>query len=121
MTKAEASHTPGPWLIDPVTGDIKDRSDRVIVNGANIHGYNVPSMAYPPGNKHWIAEDDGGEANAHVLAAAPTMLNALKDAEREIEDMLEDFCQSEGPEADTAAQATLVTIRAAIANAEGRS
>lgn len=56
-----------------------------------------------------------------LILNSPIMLDALKDAEQEIENMLEDLCQSEGPEADTSAQKTLATIRAAIAAAEGRS
>lgn len=52
-----------------------------------------------------------------LLASAPSLLDALLDAETEIQNMLEDFCQAEGPEADTSAQNTLATIQAAIAKA----
>ena len=45
----------------------------------------------------------------------PAMLDALHDAETEIENMLEDF--SEEPEEDISAHRTLTKIRAAIAAA----
>jgi hypothetical protein len=58
--------------------------------------------------RNWL--DDG------AVTLNTQMLDALKDAETEIENMLEDFADE--PEDDVSAHRTLATIRAAIAIAE---
>ena len=67
-------HTPGPWIIDS-EGQITDLQDRTIV--PNVHGHNVPSNAFPRGSGQYESEDDGGAANARLIAAAPDLLAAL--------------------------------------------
>jgi hypothetical protein len=68
-------HTPGPWIIDSI-GQVTDRSGRIIV--VTVSGHNIPNPAYPKGSFHYLAEDDGGEANARLIAAAPDLLDALE-------------------------------------------
>lgn len=68
-------HTPGPWIIDS-EGSITDLSGRVIA--PLVHGHNVPSLAFPRGSGQYQAEDDGGAANARLIAAAPDLLAALR-------------------------------------------
>ena len=73
-----AHHTPGPWMTN-ADGEIVDRQGRMIA--PVIHAHNVPSLAFSRGSGHNIAEDDGGEANARLIAAAPELLDALREIE----------------------------------------
>ncbi len=59
--------------------------------------------------------DEENRANARLIAAAPKLLAALQDAEREIETLLEDLTFVPGE--DILAQRTLTTIREALAEA----
>jgi hypothetical protein len=68
-------HTPGPWIFTDL-GQITDRSGRIIV--VTVSAHNIPNPAYPKGNLHYLAEDDGGEANARLIASAPDLLAALE-------------------------------------------
>ena len=52
-----------------------------------------------------------------VINLNAELLAALGSAEQEIVELLEDFCQSEGPESDVQGQRTLQLIRAAIVKA----
>ncbi len=106
MTKAEAYTITRENLGPDKNGTI---AMNVYVDGSHVGGY-VGEIA-----------DERIEAKALLFASSPVMLDALKDAEKEIEEMLEDFCQSEGPEEDSSAQATLAIIRAAIVRAEGEA
>lgn len=69
------THTPGPWVITP-EGQVTDRNGRIIV--VTVSGHNIPNPAYPKGSLHYLAEDDGGEANARLIAAAPDLLATLE-------------------------------------------
>lgn len=73
-----ARHTPGPWMTNS-DGEVVDRQGRMIA--PVIHAHNVPSLAFARGSGHNIAEDDGGEANARLIAAAPELLDALREIE----------------------------------------
>ena len=93
-------HTPGPWIVNSI-GQITDRSGRIIV--VTVSGHNVPNPAYPKGSFHYIAEDDGGEANARLIAAAPDLLAALEtiaagntDPDRVVEIAAEAIAKVEG-------------------------
>jgi hypothetical protein len=70
-------HTPGPWTVNS-EGQITDLQGRTIV--PNVHAHNVPSNAFPRGSGQYVAEDDGGVANARLIAAAPDLLDALEEA-----------------------------------------
>lgn len=79
-----AKHTPGPWYHNGY-GDVIDGQGRVIVNSGHIHAYDVRNPAYE-NPKQLIACDDGGEANAALIAAAPDLLEALEITLNEAED-----------------------------------
>lgn len=68
-------HTPGPWAIN-TEGQVTDLDGRVIA--PLVHGHNVPSLAFPRGSGQYVAEDDGGAANARLIAAAPDLLATLR-------------------------------------------
>jgi hypothetical protein len=63
------THTPGPWAVTTSTGDVhaQGRSDQNwICQGPN------PSPAAPPDNER--------SANARLIASAPDLLSALREA-----------------------------------------
>jgi hypothetical protein len=93
-------HTPGPWIVNDL-GQITDRSGRIIVVTVNAH--NIPNPAYPKGSFHYLVDDDGGEANARLIASAPALLAALEtiaagntDPECMVEIAREAIAQMEG-------------------------
>lgn len=65
--KHSASHTPGPWRVDP-TGDI----------GPWIIGDSEDFIA--DCNCNNSIEDETTEANARLIAAAPDLLECVKEA-----------------------------------------
>ncbi len=101
-------HTPGPWIVNS-EGQITDLQDRTIV--PNVHGHNVPSNAFPRGSGQYVAEDDGGAANARLIAAAPDLLDVARKALRELRSI------NPGPAGDREGNRALLI--AAIAKAEG--
>jgi hypothetical protein len=81
------THTPGPWCVE----------------GSYVHG--------PDGKRFLAVASDGeGQANARLIAAAPTMLAACMSALRALEDNLQP-----GPMDEDAKEG----LRAAIAKATG--
>ena len=102
------NHTPGPWIVNS-EGQITDLQDRTIV--PNVHAHNIPNPAYPKGNLHYLAEDDGGEANGRLIAAAPDLLDVARKALRELRSI------NPGPAGDREGNRALLI--AAIAKAEG--
>jgi len=65
-------HTPGPWECRPIAGDLSSPGYGIISFGSRQHG-RVGSVAVRPG------ENGIAEANARLIAAAPDMLEALKE------------------------------------------
>lgn len=103
---SEAKHTPGPWTIIPAVeydGDDEDFQG-AYTDPASIEGSdgNPVCMFGNPAGSACLFEN---EADYHLIAAAPEMLEALKYARR--------FLRKE--DHDTG------YIDAAIAKAEGRS
>ena len=69
------SHTPGPWEVERRTG----QPDHWQVNGVNDDpGFQWRGLAMIYTSGSW-ADDPEGLANAHLIAAAPDMLEALED------------------------------------------
>ena len=100
-----SKHTPGPWKLE---------FNRLISNRAcswtfRANGYLI--------GESFLTGTSEGEANAHLIAAAPEMYEALRVLAEEME-----YCNRESP------QSMHMTIpywakraRAALAKAEGRS
>lgn len=102
-----AKYTPGPWKINK-------RSWPMTITG-HIHQITnndrLPSAFVPAWDNPQEGEEDGSEealANAHLIAAAPDLLAALKEAA----DFVQPFNRAED---------LLDKIEAVIAKAEGRS
>ena len=94
-----AQHTPGPWRI----GDA----------GHTIFG--APNGTPSPKTIANLPFKNGGH-DARLIAAAPDLLAAAKEAEGHLADWVQQVGGIIGDEADDA----LTAIRAAIAKAEGR-
>jgi hypothetical protein len=91
------NHTPGPWQFDKsaLTGRIDIRKNHA--NGdSRILGY--------------VWQDQNGDSNAHLIAAAPDLLSALK----ETIEYLETFACH-----DEQGRAAIKSANAAISKAEG--
>ena len=96
-------YTPGPWHmgIGNGIGSIFSETGRTRLEDGGTTLYPIASI-----NSGWNAAEDA--ANGRLIAAAPTMLEALKIAEV----ALEAYSGNESSD--------LATIRAAIAKAEGK-
>ena len=103
----DTTHTPGPWLVADTTVYSLQSDGHVLVNRFSAHvqtGVGRDAQRTPPAEL---------EANALLMAAAPDMLAALRDAALQIEYLHEKF-QETG-----SGNAVLFTINAAIARATG--
>ena len=94
-------HTPGPWKLNSLDSGTNDDGTIIGPNNtvitADIFGRNA----------------EEAEANAHLIEAAPDMLNALKEAVELLESYLTDADREASP------KGRWPVIRAAIAKAEG--
>lgn len=128
MENTTVGHTPGPWEIAPYSD--RDEVLSVVADYKDLGGGKCQA--------HWIAECSAdldfdtdreqvlttNEANARLIAAAPDLLAALKDAESKMFALGREFSSprftdryGDGPALlDLAERA-----RAAIAKAEGRA
>lgn len=102
-------YTPGPWALHEIVGDF---THGIRANGEIVSGY----VAFV--NTRWAHPNQCAEqlANAKLIAAAPELLAALHDFEREISSRF-------GRDEDMSPQlrAVVRVARAAVAKAEGRS
>jgi hypothetical protein len=73
------THTPGPWVVGGRPNRDGDRTDAIGVNADGGHGYTVCDVF---GDVEELAPHM--RANAHLIAAAPDLLAALKEAEEMI-------------------------------------
>lgn len=95
------NHTPGPWQFDKsaLTGRIDIRKKHA--NGdSRILGY--------------VWHDQNGESNAHLLAAAPDLLSAARNAANVLAALATGQLAAIKPDSNA-----LQELRAAIAKAEG--
>lgn len=107
MSKPHA-HTPGPWVI---YDDGPDGSD-VIMAHVNDENYDV---AYISNDESEARPESERKANAHLIAAAPAMLEALKGLLEAVEDETPDTLIVQTGSHDAAIKA-----RRAIVQATGR-
>ena len=69
-------HTPGPWY----------RDDLLPPNGRTVIARTTGGIPISATTDDWIGYEGEDEANAHLIAAAPELLEALKDAHAQIAD-----------------------------------
>lgn len=81
-------HTPGPWKVNNVF--IENEPNRFIVSQNKWGGNNIADCGLS-GDGSW----DVNEANAHLIAAAPEMLEALKGVLDVFDDRCGDGCTNE--------------------------
>jgi hypothetical protein len=105
-TKMKFTHTPGPWHVT------QDSEGTLDVN----HSTETIRSRICRSHVEYLAEEHGGCVNGNVrlIAAAPELLNALKDAEF----LLRKAGQIKGPMQDSFIRSS-ADAKAAIARAEG--
>lgn len=102
-----SQHTPGPW---------EAAGQHIITQEGGI-------LAFMPDKTEWNSNAGVLAANAHLIAAAPELLEALKEVARHaanLEDDLKDADAWDDVE-QKGADETHTKARAAIAKAEGRA
>jgi hypothetical protein len=113
MTAQGPSHTPGPWDFHLGRGT----NPRLHIQTSG--GYQIVST--PELSRH-DRERSGQEANARLIAAAPSLLEALKDTVRALNQHLTDEAKAAGVDVETLCPCLTNEVRAAqaaIAKAEG--
>jgi len=79
-------HTPGPWKVgrngqkwnSPSSPTATVEAHRTYVEGVEPTVYRVADVIYPTTQEGCVGADER-KANAHLIAAAPEMLEALKN------------------------------------------
>ncbi|HEY3984610.1 hypothetical protein [Cedecea sp.] len=73
----ELKHTPGPWFVSPKS-DVTVEGDLNVIqtHGSNVKGYHVAYCTTWTDSKETAEE---AEANARIMAAAPELLEALRE------------------------------------------
>jgi len=101
-------HTPGPWVVGGASGN--EGEAREIVAASRTIAWSASTWDEDEGDV--VTEED--DANAHLIAAAPDLLAALRDCR----DWLVAICDSNNLEATERIYIEAAT--AAIEKAEGR-
>lgn len=106
-------HTPGPWRHDdPDSG----RMTQVFSGENATDGFLVAYVIHESVNEEQKATDEG---NARLIAAAPDMLRALRQAEDGLASSLATWRQENGD--NTSVIGALRFVRKAISKAQGES
>lgn len=109
----EAKFTPGPW----VAGEVRYAGRVRLVQHDGARGF-VAEVQAP------VVRDELDEttrdANAHLIAAAPEMLDALRFAEIDLERLIDRIDRTGAAVATGHSVVVVDRVRAAIAKAEGR-
>jgi hypothetical protein len=108
-----SGHTPGPWVASVQRS--REGSDLGWIVQHKNGRICWPSLAYSEPNAEADASDPAREANARLIAAAPDMYEALKEALQ-----LFDLVTALDDQGSNALGQAEIAIRAALAKAEGR-
>lgn len=103
MSREAIKHTPGPWNYDRSGYSLYVNSGRELVTALSMDGKRLETS----------------EANARLIAAAPDLLEALKEATSALEWRWERVANRAAPVHETAIQEAYNQARAAIAKATG--
>jgi hypothetical protein len=95
-----AKHTPGPWAL---------REDSCVIVDSVV--------GYPIAGTRTKRPEDENRANAHLISAAPDLLEALQ----EITDDYSDRFDLDSPSTNPGIKTSIARARAAIAKANGQS
>ena len=99
---SEAKHTPGPWIVD---------TDYIIQDGGTSDE-NTISI---------VGDQEEWKANAHLIAAAPEMLDALEAAKQFIQNGIQyGYINMPDKDCGDSALETPAKIEAAIQKARGQ-
>lgn len=79
-----AKHTPGPWALESETRSGGTERYVTTADGAR-------TIMWTPGAAYSVDSDAELDANARLIASAPTILEALEDAARWIDTLPEDI------------------------------
>ncbi len=108
-----SAHTPGPWDFQ----DMRDCFDKHIAIRPHGQGFLLASLS-----SESFTYGAGGhdiDANAHLIAAAPDMLDMLKRCAELLDDYSDVNDGEDGPRPNRA-MSLLTDVEAIIAKAEGR-
>ena len=97
-------YSPGPW----------QRDDRLPANGRPVIARTAGRIPISATTDDWLGSPEEDEANAWLIAAAPELLETLKDMVGAFEEYAEDW------EPDSVGVDILLKARAAIAKATGQ-
>lgn len=115
MTPAESKHTPGPWHVEPLQAthgaDLAICGDGYIVAVVQHDPEIQPAEEVDGENVRWHTSD---KPNAHLIAAAPAMYEALRACEERLT-----AWQAGGALQVETTLAAIQAARAALAAAEG--
>lgn len=114
------THTPGPWQVEPVPPEIHDDPDMQHSSESDAFWIVAQSIDEVIAVVHRYPEHEV-EANARVIAAVPDLLDALKEAVRDIPGpFYESMCHAGITTMEKCARCSRAArIYAAIAKAEG--
>lgn len=115
---SDTKWTPGPWVIDPATRP----AEVCTIHGLSVEKTDGQGWAYVRGELgYWGADHDEQMANAHLIAAAPELYEALTAFERAQELWLPiEVAEERAGEAE-ALHALRWKMLAALAKARGES
>lgn len=100
--KPKAAYTRGPWVIDP-----NNRAPLICCEGDK--GWPIVNTVHGP-------DDEGSKANALLIAAAPELVAAVKEAKQYLEDVGEIFLDLDG-DPQSGCQKMIDILDAALAKA----
>lgn len=112
---SESKHTEGPWIAETAARSQHAWTIRSTANFEQEDGGNYQTAVAELCHWHDTAQDavEESTANAHLIAAAPDLLKALKDRQS-------DFCEEKCGPLDGDHWEECSTMTALIAKAEGK-